>query len=83
MWMAQHVSLLGWEVFRLVDYLCLHPVNISVEVLQVSRVCQLPHDLGEFVDICKTINGTDKLAWITEHLAECKMVQKVSFEGLV
>ena len=48
--------------------------------MEVSRVCHTPVNLDDFVALCKLLNGTDKLAWITEHLNECKLVQKVSFD---
>ena len=82
-WLGEHVSLLGRHVFRLSDYLCQHPVDITYTVLQISRVCHLPDNLGEFVDICKLLNGTDKLTWFTEHLAECKLIQKVTYDDFV
>ena len=48
--------------------------------MEVSRFCHTPVNLGDFVALCKLLESTDKLAWITEHLNECKLVQKVSFD---
>ena len=48
--------------------------------MEISRVCHAPNDLGGFVSLCRLLNGTDKLAWVTEHLRECKIIQKVSYD---
>ena len=47
---------------------------MAYDLLEISRVCQLPGDLLGLTGLCKLLNATDKLSWVLEHLTACKFV---------
>ena len=73
-WLAEHVSLLGKPAFSLAQHLCQHPDAMAYDLLEISRVCQLPGDLRGLAGLCKLLKPTDKLSWVLEHFTACKFV---------
>ena len=54
-WLATNYDCFGKKVFQLASYLCRENVPKPAELLEISRVCELPEDLADFVIVCNML----------------------------
>ena len=67
-WMALFPDQIAGASIRLASHLCESKTNHAFEILQISRVTQLPEELDIFCSVCEQFLKSDKAAWVNESI---------------
>jgi hypothetical protein len=52
------------KTFQLSKYLCADSIPKPAALLQISRVCELPEELGDFVAVSNMLLESNQAEWI-------------------
>ena len=77
-----NVRFLSQKMIDLATFICQNKTEHSYDILQISRVCEVPKKTEEFVTLCTFYMGSDKNKWVSDSLAAIAKQPKVSYEEL-
>jgi hypothetical protein len=78
-WLATHFDCFDRKTFRLSKYLCDKGTPRPEDLLQISRVCELPEDLDDFVVVSNMLLASSQASWVEQCLKAEPTQVKVLF----
>ena len=69
-WLAEHPGLMHAESLHLARFLCSKKGVRAYDILQLSRVCEVPPKADHLLTVAKHYLKSDKHKWVHECLAE-------------
>ena len=69
-WLAEHLKLMHAESLHLARFLCSKKGVRAYDILQLSRVCEVPPKAENLLTVAKHFLMSDKQRWVHECLLE-------------
>ena len=80
-WLAEHPREMHAGSLKLASHLCSQKTAGAYDILQLSRVCEMPPMADDFVAVCRYFLKSDKKGWVHECLLGLPSQQQVPFEN--
>ena len=78
-WLVTHLDCFDKGTFQLSKYLCANNTPNPTFILQISRVCELPGDLDDFLIVSNMLHMSNRALWVEQCLKAEPMQEKISF----